>query len=242
MEYDSAFYGRAEQSAAAASLIIAILQSYIEIQSVLDVGCARGTWLCAWAHAGCTDLLGIDSNSGEPESFLLSSENILVADLTLQFDLGRRFDLAQCLEVAEHLPAERANSLVADLTAHSDIILFSAAPPGQGGEFHVNEQPYEYWRMLFAAQGYSAFDCIRPKIKHATAIPYWYRYNTVLYANEEGRRKLSPDALSGRLTPDAAIADISTPLFRIRKMALRLLPLGMVSALSKINSRLSRPQ
>jgi hypothetical protein len=24
------------------------------------------------------------------------------------------------------------------------FVLFSAAPPGQGGEFHVNERPFEY--------------------------------------------------------------------------------------------------
>jgi hypothetical protein len=34
------------------------------------------------------------------------------------------------------------------------MVLFSAAPPGQGGEHHVNERTYEFWRGLFARHGY----------------------------------------------------------------------------------------
>ncbi|MDP6884692.1 MAG: hypothetical protein QF830_11185, partial [Rhodospirillales bacterium] len=42
------------------------------------------------------------------------------------------------LEVAEHLPPDAAETFVATLVAHGRLVLFSAAPPGQGGLNHVN--------------------------------------------------------------------------------------------------------
>jgi hypothetical protein len=37
----------------------------------------------------------------------------------------------------------------------------TAAPPGQGGHFHVNEQPSEYWIKQFETFGYQ----VDPKTK-----------------------------------------------------------------------------
>jgi hypothetical protein len=47
-----------------------------------------------------------------------------------------RFDLAVCLEVAEHLPPERAESFIRELCDLAPVVLFSAAIPGQGGTGH----------------------------------------------------------------------------------------------------------
>ncbi len=85
-------------------------------------------------------------------------------DLAGFIDLGRRFDLVEGIEVAEHLAARAAGGFVASLIRHADVVLFSAAPPAQGGENHINEQPYEYWRVLFARHEYHIFDWLRPQI------------------------------------------------------------------------------
>ena len=66
--------------------------------------------------------------------------------------------------MAEHLPPGAANILVSTLTGHGDIVMFSAARPGQGGERHLNERPYEYWRQLFRRRGYGMYDAVRPLI------------------------------------------------------------------------------
>lgn len=65
------------------------------------------------------------------------------------------FDLAFCLEVAEHLPPAAADRLVEDLTLRSDRIVWSAAIPGQGGDGHLNERPLEYWEERFRARGFA---------------------------------------------------------------------------------------
>ena len=54
------------------------------------------------------------------------------------------------MEVAEHLPREKASVFIDTLTKHSGIVLFSAAVPGQGGTYHVNEQWPKYWNELFS--------------------------------------------------------------------------------------------
>lgn len=74
------------------------------------------------------------------------------------FDLARTppaqleggFDLSLCIEVAEHVPPEHADTLVEFLADTAPIVVFTAARPGQGGHGHVNEQPREYWMSRFA--------------------------------------------------------------------------------------------
>jgi SAM-dependent methyltransferase len=60
-----------------------------------------------------------------------------------------RFDLAYCLEVAEHLPATMGDELVRVTALMAPVVVFTAAAPGQGGTGHVNEQPKEYWIERF---------------------------------------------------------------------------------------------
>jgi SAM-dependent methyltransferase len=237
--YDAAFYDRADQSATAARAIVPILRSFLEIGSVLDVGCARGAWLSVWAETGSADVMGIDGGSFGPDQLAIDPGRFATTDLSAPFRLGRRFDLVQCLEVAEHLPLTRAESLVADLAAHSDVVFFSAAPPGQGGEHHINERPYEFWRGLFADQGYVAIDCLRPAIRHQTAIPFWYRYNALVYVKSGAIGTLSEAARSRQLARNVNIPDMAPPGFRIRKMVLRALPSGLIDVLARINTKLS---
>ena len=120
---------------------------------MVDFGCAEGVWLSAWRDAGVQDVLGLDGDYVDRRRLLIPQERFHAVDLSQPIDLGRRFDLAQSLEVAEHLPAAAARHFVATITRHSSLALFSAAPPGQGGAHHVNEQPYGYWRDLFAEIG-----------------------------------------------------------------------------------------
>ena len=94
--------------------------------------------------------------------------------------INRRFDLAICLEVAEHLSPDIGIHLVKLLTNLSDVILFSAAVPHQGGINHINEQWAEYWQEIFAEHGYEYYDVIRPKIWNNKNVKWWYKQNSFL--------------------------------------------------------------
>jgi hypothetical protein len=64
------------------------------------------------------------------------------------------YPLVICTEVAEHIPPEHADALVDFLVkVSSATLIFSAAPPGQGGHDHVNEQPMQYWLDKFRPKG-----------------------------------------------------------------------------------------
>jgi SAM-dependent methyltransferase len=117
--------------------------------SMLDVGCGRG-YLVTTAHARGVDAAGVDLSYAEIDGSLRH------ADLRMPVDLARTFDLVLCWEVAEHLPADSADTLCDTLVRHvapGGVLLFTAAHPGQGGDAHINEQPAAYWRHRLAGRG-----------------------------------------------------------------------------------------
>jgi SAM-dependent methyltransferase len=65
-----------------------------------------------------------------------------------------RFDLITCIEVLEHIDAEEADAVVANLCAAADTIFFSSTPTDFSEPTHVNVQPSKYWLDLFARHGF----------------------------------------------------------------------------------------
>jgi SAM-dependent methyltransferase len=162
--------------------------------SVLDVGCGPGVWLAEWSRIGVKEVVGVDGDYVPRNTLAIPAGAFRAIDISQPFDLGQHFDLVLCLEVAEHIPEAHSDTLIDNLCRHGDLILFSAAIPGQGGEFHVNEQPYEHWRTKFTARGYTVFDCARRPVAGLKEIEPWYRFNTFLFANENGQSRLSDRA------------------------------------------------
>jgi hypothetical protein len=87
---------------------------------------------------------------------------------------------------AAFLQAGCGNSLVAELTKRSNLILFSAAIPGQGLGHSSNERWQDDWAAEFLARGYYAIDAIRPQIWGLDSVNAAYRQNAILYANLPG--------------------------------------------------------
>lgn len=164
-----------------ATVILSMLREYFDPKSIVDVGCGLGTWLRAASELGIRDLRGVEGPWLEKQNVVIPLEMITQVDLEKPFSLGRRFDLAVCLEVGEHLAATAAENLVSSLTEHADIVLYSAAIPYQGGHHHVNEQFLSYWIDLFAKREYVVVDVIRGNIWSDTSIRWWLRQNIVLF-------------------------------------------------------------
>jgi SAM-dependent methyltransferase len=181
--YDEKFYDWiADGSTTSATVILPLLAPLVTARSCVDVGCGIGTWLSAAQQLGAS-IVGLDGEYVDRSLLRIPTSAFVAHDLTTPLpDLGR-FDLAMSLEVAEHLPAQRAASFVAEVAALSDVVLFSAAIPGQGGRHHVNEQPQSYWVALFEAIGYRSFDLIRPRVWDDARVEPWYRQNTLVAVN-----------------------------------------------------------
>ena len=123
------------------------------------------------------------------------------------------------------------------LARHGDFILFSAAPKGQGGDHHINEQAYDYWRELFRARGFVALDYLRPRIEDTGEVEPWYRYNTFLYAKEARLPELPQELLAAKVADNRPLRDISPPLYKLRKGMVRLLPVSVMTRAAKIKEQ-----
>lgn len=168
---------------------------------------------------------------------LIPEDQFKSADLCNPVGIDRRFDLAQCLEVGEHLPLTASRTLVASLTAASDRVLFSAAVPGQGGEYHINEQPLAFWQSLFAERGYRAFDFVRPQLQHDVNVEPWYRFNAVLYANDRGAAGLPEDVLACAVGDGVSLAEGGDFAWQLRRRVVSLLPRDVVTRIAQVRAR-----
>jgi SAM-dependent methyltransferase len=209
------------------------LAAVIAPSSVLDVGCGRGVWLERWVDQGVEDVCGVDGDYVDMEHLVIPRSRFYPHDLGVPFDLGRKFDLVLSLEVGEHLNASVANTFIDTIVTHGDVVVFSAAVPGQGGEYHVNEQSLDYWRAKFLARGFDAFDAIRPMWLGVREIEPWYRYNTLLYANQKGRQRLPASVLATQIPEDCPVPDVASIPWRLRNLIIGKLPDSVVRRLAE---------
>jgi len=136
-----------------AELVAAAIFEIFKPASLADLGCGCGVYSHLFKAKGAR-VLSLDGVLPPPEhSFPVK---IMIRDLTAPLENSwGSFDLALCLEVAEHIPEELAGTFLKNLTSFSDRLVMSAAPPGQGGVHHVNEQPRRYWARKMAELGFA---------------------------------------------------------------------------------------
>jgi len=231
--YDPAYYQYINTgSTRSAEALLPIVARYFTVRSVADFGAGQGAWLAVWQRLGVSDISALDGSYVDKASLLIPRDKFVSADLGQQVRLGRTFDLVQSLEVAEHLPTSAAETFVDNLVAHSAVVLFSAAAPGQGGEHHLNEQPYSYWRRLFSARNYVMLDLIRPSVEDSTRVEPWYRYNTFVYVHRDRLAVMSAAIQRFQIHDDHGIRDVSPVRYRARKIVIRMLPVWAVTVLA----------
>ena len=192
--YDASFFGQnVVGSLTSARAVLSMLFQYLKPASIVDVGCGLGAWLKAAKELGVDDVLGIDGDYVDRDTLVIPKASFQPSDLCLPFALDRRFDLAISAEVAEHLPYGRSETFVRDLTALSDVVLFSAALPYQGGTNHINEQWLEFWAILFQRQGYVPIDVLRRQFWSEQTVEFWYSQNLVVFCTAEAAAEHFPN-------------------------------------------------
>lgn len=180
--YDARFYVDQQRgSLASAEVIVPLVCDLVAPASVIDVGCGTGTWASVFAANGVPRVVGVDGSYVDQDQLLIPRESFLTADLSVGMPTNERFDLAVCLEVGEHLPADQTERFVADLARVAEAILFSAAIPLQGGTGHINERWQDEWAGEFSAHGLVPVDVVRPAVWSDDRVQTWYAQNTLLY-------------------------------------------------------------
>jgi hypothetical protein len=182
--YDDQFYDTINDgSYRSARTVVPVVQQLLHPETVLDLGCGEGVWLSVFAEHGCV-IHGVDHGIN-PDRLRIPAENFTAFDLSQGPHLPPTrwtYDLAVSLEVAEHLPPERADWLVHALTAASNVVLFSAAIPGQGGTGHVHEKWPAYWAQKFLNCDYAVTGALRWLFwdRAPDEIENWYTQNLLL--------------------------------------------------------------
>ena len=171
--YDDQFFADEDRVAAeSAILTLPLIFDRLHIRTVIDIGCGTGAWAHAAQELGRA-AVGVDH--GVPAS--LRRPIVYVdCDLTNGYPCSG-FDLAICLEVAEHLPESAAVPLVNGLT-RAGAVLFSAATPNQPGVGHVHCMPHDYWHDLFLTRMFQ-WEHVGPQLPDGVAS--FYKRNAFLY-------------------------------------------------------------
>jgi hypothetical protein len=183
-DYSAAFYAHmTETSEPSARVIWPMVLALAPVASAVDIGCGDASWLKVLKEFKVSDVFGIDGPWISPDQVKLPADQFARMPLEEPIRLDRQFELASCLEVAEHLTPARGDGLVEDLTRLAPLVLFSAAAPKQGGVNHINEQWPAYWAQKFAARGFRTVDCLRGPLLARTDISWWYAQNIMLFAS-----------------------------------------------------------
>jgi SAM-dependent methyltransferase len=190
------FFGRSLSDAPG---VIRVLESaFPEARRYLDVGAGSGGFAAQVKRAGhsivaCeynwmgrwfTERLGVESHA-----FDLSHADPAPG-------VKGRFDIAYSFEVAEHLPRELGVRLVEFMGMHADIVVFTAAVPGQGGMGHINEQSPDYWIQRFRDTGLELDDAVTARVRSGfqrEAVADWFGSNAIVL------RRSSPEITPGAI-------------------------------------------
>jgi len=140
--------------------------------SYLDLGSGTGAMVNVARKLG-SEAYGVDLING-PEHWFIHHD--LTTPLRVFEEYPQSFDLITCLEVAEHLPLDSHETLCDTIVRHlrpkpnmddaSGYVVFSAAPPGQGGEHHIGCRPAREWRSMFYERGISYREDLTRQVAH----------------------------------------------------------------------------
>jgi hypothetical protein len=105
------------------------------------------------------------------------------------------------VEVAEHIKDNHAERLLSDIDSHaSEIIIFSAAEPGQPGNGHINCRPIIDWLQRWRTLGWGP-DLGDSLAMRSLATLSWFRRNIVVL------KKLPDDNIETAIRALQEIAD-----------------------------------
>ncbi len=177
--YDDTFYENEGIVAAESAVhVIPWMQEHYPFRTVIDIGGGTGEW--AKVARGPRGTAATVVDLGVPWRCQAMGVEHIEGDLVNGWPCSG-YDLAICLEVAEHLP-ESTGPLLIEGLAQAPTVLFSAATPGQLGVNHINCQPHDYWHAEFAKHG------MTPRYigdQFSDPVADFYRRNMFVYTKAE---------------------------------------------------------
>ncbi len=188
--YDQEFFNsNKDEGLKMASWFIPALKKVTGFNSIIDIGCGTGHYLRYCLDNGITDVFGLEGSPHAFESLLVDKNIVVMHDLRKPYTFSRKWDIAISIEVAEHVDKLYTNNYIKILTDSSNIVILTAAQPGQGGTAHVNEQTPEWWKEKFGKFGFTldeeATNHLKNEIRNAKAnggyVTDWFEPNILIF-------------------------------------------------------------
>lgn len=146
-----------------------------KVMSVVDFGCGMGDYAL-----NINSTINCDAYDGNPNTVELTKGLGKVLDLSIPFDLNKRYDCVISLEVGEHIPKEYEEVFINNITKHAnDLLILSWAVLGQGGDGHVNCQDNDYIINQIKDKGFSFDEASSNRLRNSATVAPWFR-NTIL--------------------------------------------------------------
>jgi SAM-dependent methyltransferase len=181
--YDKRYFELIDSLAGNSTEVIAAsIQSDLNPRFVLDVGCGTGALLAilrSWGICG----LGLEQSEAALEVCRARGLNVRKFDIERDELPRETADAVISLEVAEHLPEVIGDRYV-DVLCRGNVVIVTAAQPGQGGTDHVNEQPHSYWISRFTNRGFLFDEELSAKWKSDwknRAVARFYTQNLMIF-------------------------------------------------------------
>jgi hypothetical protein len=111
-------------------------------KDTIDLGCGAGDLTDVFL-ANDVDAYGLEGTDNCRKELLFPEERLLVGDLRKPIKNIISYDLLTCLEVAEHIEAERVEQFIKNLAGFSDVWLMSINP--NKGKYHYTVKPFHWW-------------------------------------------------------------------------------------------------
>ncbi len=170
-----------------ARIVLQHLQPFIsKLSSFLDLGGGVGSWSKALLDIGFKDICLVDHPSMKREDLLYQdSDSFKGVDLESLLPEPKQYDCILCIEVLEHFHENRALEILDFICKNTNLVLFSAAIPGQNGVGHINCQRHSYWHQQFKSKGFDFYDGFKSELLKNDQIQYWIRQNLFFYYRPE---------------------------------------------------------
>lgn len=175
-----------DAAARQARCIAGVLCEALNPDSVLMLSEDGACLEAAWSEACAGKLARIDIREWD------------TSEAASHFQSIDRIDIAHCSGLARIVPTGSECVLVNALALHADFVVFSLAGFGAGATV-TPARDIQIWRDIFAAHGYSAFDCLRPVMAREL------RGDVLLFANLEGQLRMSEALQATALDPKRSI-------------------------------------
>ena len=146
-----------------------------ECKTLVDFGCGMNYYTEHFRQAGVI----CQAYDGNPNTYALTLGTARTQDLSVEFDLGDKFDCVLSLEVGEHIPAEFENIYLDNIAKHAKgMIILSWAVPGQNGDGHVNCQTNAHIIDEMHLRAYTLDEVATKAFRNSSTL--WWFKNTIM--------------------------------------------------------------